>query len=346
MPEAPAYNRRAADPVAVEVTRGGAVESLHRAACAVADAQARVVYAWGDVARPVYPRSAIKQIQALPLVETGAAERFGVDDAELALACASHGGEPDHIAVVEAWLARLGLSEGDLECGAHAPMHPPTAEALLGNAAKPSQLHNNCSGKHAGLLTTALHLGEPTRGYIREDHPVQQRIARVIGAMSGLDVSRAPVAIDGCSIPTIGMPLTGLATAMARFADPSALDAQRAAAVRRVQAAMAARPAMVAGTGRFCTALIAGSGGNVLAKTGAEGVYAVALPALGLGVALKVEDGATRAAEVAVVAVLRRLGALDHGLAERLADFVVAPVVNRAGLRVGEVRPAADWPAA
>ncbi len=346
MPEAPANNCRAADPVAVEVTRGGVVESRHRAACAVADAQGRVVHAWGDVARPVYPRSAIKQIQALPLVETGAAEAFGVDDAELALACASHGGEPDHIAVVAAWLARLGLSEGDLECGAHLPMHAESADALLGGGGKPSQLHNNCSGKHAGFLTTALHLGAPTRGYIHPDHPVQRRVARVIGEMAGLDASRAPAAVDGCGIPTVGLPLTGLAAAMARFADPSALDAARAAAVGRVRAAMSARPAMVAGTGRFSTALIAASGGDVLAKTGAEGIYAVALPALGLGVALKVEDGAGRASEVAVAAVLRRLGALDDGLAARLADFVVAPVVNRAGLRVGEVRPAAGWPAA
>ena len=343
MPDAARDEPATLAPVAVEVTRGEVVESLHRASCAVADAAGRLVRQWGDIARPVYPRSAIKPLQALPLVETGAAVGFGLGDAEIALACASHGGEAFHIDVVEAWLMRIGLGEADLECGAHPPIHPNAARALLGGGGAPSQVHNNCSGKHLGFLTTARHLGEPTAGYIGVDHPVQRRVARTIGDLAGVDIERAPVAVDGCGIPTIALPLSGLATAMARFGDPAGLAPARAAAARRVAAAMAARPEMVAGTGRFCTAVIAESGGAMLAKTGAEGVYAAALPARGLGIALKVDDGAGRAAEVALAGVLGALGALDDGLAERLADFVVAPLANHAGRRVGVVRPAAGW---
>jgi L-asparaginase II len=344
MPDSSAAAYRVLNAVVAEVVRGGEVESLHRGACAVADARGAIVHAWGDVERPVFTRSAIKPIQALPLVETGAADRFALGNTEIALACASHGGEHKHIAVVEAWLARLGLGEADLECGAHPPSHQPSAEALFRAGGTPTAVHNNCSGKHTGFLTTARHLDEPTAGYIGRDHPVQQRIARVIGEMAGVDLTDAPVAVDGCGIPTIGLPLAGLATAMARLADPSVLAPARAAAVARVANAMTARPDMVAGTGRFCTALIAESGGRLLAKTGAEGVYAVALRERGLGVALKIDDGAGRAAEVATAAVLRHLGALDDELAERLADFVTAPVINRAGRRVGEVRAAGGWP--
>jgi L-asparaginase II len=194
-----------------------------------------------------------------------------------------------------------------------------------------------------GFLTTARHLGEPTEGYIRADHAVQRRVTAVLGEMTGVDMSRVARAVDGCGIPTLAVPLIAIATAMARFADPSGLAAERAAAVKRIAAAIAARPEMVSGTGRFCTALIEQSKGSILAKTGAEGVYAVALPKLGLGVAVKVEDGAGRASQVAVAAVLRRLGAIDEALEHRLADFMVTPLHNRAGQRVGELRAERDW---
>ena len=329
-------------PLAVEVIRGAVVESRHRASCAVADADGKLVQRWGDVERPVYPRSAIKAIQALPLVESGAAEAFGLGDAEIALACASHGGEPFHLAVVEAWLTRIGLTEADLECGAHLPLHQPAAKALLRGGGAPNQMHNNCSGKHLAMLTTARHLGEPVKGYVKADHPVQKCVATVIGELSGVDMSRAAFAVDGCGIPTIALPLSNLATAMARFAAPDRFEPVRAAAIRRIHSAIAARPEMVAGTGRFCTAVIAESGARVLLKTGAEGVFCAALPESGLGVAVKVDDGAGRAAEVAMASVLR--GVIDDALAACLADYLVAPLTNHAGLRVGEVRPAAGWP--
>jgi len=334
----------AANPLAVEVTRGPIVESRHRAAAVVVDRAGAVVHAWGDVAAPVYPRSAIKPIQAIPLIESGAADAFELSEAEIALACASHGGEPMHIAVAEGWLKRIGLTVDDLECGAHAPSHAPSAEALFAAGETPSAIHNNCSGKHLGFLTTARHLGEPTRGYIGANHPVQRRVAGVIAEMSGQALDTAPLGIDGCGIPTIAIALSSLATAFARFADPSDLAPARAAAIRRIQAAMAARPELMAGTGRFCTALNSAAEGRIIGKTGAEGVYAAAVPGLGLGVAVKIDDGAGRASSVAISAVLRRLGAIDDALARRLAEVMTVALYNRAGRRVGEVRPAPGWP--
>jgi L-asparaginase II len=328
-------------PVLVEATRGDQVESRHRGSLAVSDAAGRLVWALGDVERPIYGRSAIKPLQALPLIESGAADRFGLGQKELALACASHHGEGAHLAVIEPWLQRLGLAPSDLECGAHAPTNPAAAAALLRAGKPPSALHNNCSGKHAGFLTTARHLGEPTRGYIAPDHPVQRRVAAALAEMSGLDLSRAPRGTDGCGIPVIGVPLKGLARAMARMVDPQGVPAARAAAARRLLDAMAAEPLMVSGSAGFATAVLSAAGTAVRLKPGAEGVYCAALPGLGLGLALKIEDGAARAADVAVGAALVRLGALGSAEQAALASRLRPPVRNVAGLAVGELRPAA-----
>lgn len=331
-------------PVAVEVWRGGRVESRHRVRACVVDAAGRVVLSLGDVEEPVFPRSAVKPFQALALIESGAAERFAVSDAELALACASHGGEPEHIALVEAWLGRLGLSEKDLACGPHAPLHGPAAAALIREGQKPRPAHNNCSGKHTGMLAAALAMGAPTAGYERPDHPVQRHVAAALAALAGLERLPKP-GIDGCSLPNHPLPLQGLARAAARLADPSGLDPSRAAALDRVARAMVAHPRLVAGTGRCCTAVMAAAP-NVVAKTGAEGIYLAAVRGQGLGVAVKAEDGATRAAEVAVLAVLSRLGALDEGAKAALAPFMRPDLRNFAGLHVGHVAPAAGWPGA
>ncbi len=334
----------AANPLVVEVTRGGMVESRHRAAVAIVDPEGTVVRAWGDIERPVYGRSAIKPLQALPLVESGAADAFGLGPAEIALACASHSGEPRHVEIVTAWLERIGCGLADLECGVHLPYHAPSAEALLRAGASPTPAHNNCSGKHAGFLTTARHLGEPIKGYIRFEHPVQQRILGLLEQMAGLDLGDAPRGIDGCGIPVIGIPLGNIAMAMARLADPDHLPPARAAAARRILAAMTAEPFLVAGTGRFCTAVMEVAGNAVAVKTGAEGVYAAALPTLGLGVALKVDDGAGRAAEVAMGCVLRHLRLLSAEQEQALSDMLTPPVLNRAGIETGRVRPAAGCP--
>ena len=331
----------AADPVLVEATRGGQVESRHRGAAVVSDAAGKVVMCWGNIERPVYGRSAIKPLQALPLIESGAADRYALGTTEIALACASHHGEPRHVAAVAAWLARLGLDAAALECGAHPPASVEAAAALIRSGMPPSALHNNCSGKHTGFICTARHHGERVQGYIAPEHPVQQRVAAILAEMTGLDLARAPRGVDGCGIPVIGMPLAGIARAMARLADPAGFSPDRQAAARRVLDAMAAAPAMVAGTGGFVTEIMTLAPATVRAKNGAEGMYCAALPRHGLGVALKIDDGAGRAASVALGAILRRLGALD-GIDEMLLAPLLRPrIVNVAGRDVGELRPAA-----
>lgn len=328
-------------PVLVEVTRGTLVESRHRGAAVVTDAAGAIVMAWGDIERPIYARSAVKPLQALALVESGAADAFALTPRELALACGSHHGEEAHIATLTAWLARIGLGADDLACGAHPPVDPAAARALVLSGAAPSALHNNCAGKHTGFLTTARHLGEPVAGYIDQDHPVQRRVAAVLAEMTGLDLTHAPRGIDGCGIPVIALPLSGLARAMARMGDPHRLASARAAAARRLLDAMAAEPLMVSGSTGFATALLRVAGARVRAKPGAEGVYAASLPQLGLGLALKIDDGAPRACEVALAAILQRLGVLDEAACAALGGRARPPIRNVSGAAVGEIRPAA-----
>ncbi len=336
---AQAASDRTANPVLVEATRGAMVESRHRGAFAVVDAEGRVVASAGDTERPIYARSAIKPLQAIPLVESGAAEAFGLGDGEIALACASHCGEPRHVAAVTAWLARIGCSVADLECGAHPPFDERALAELLGARGTPNAAHNNCSGKHSGFLTLARHLGLPTQGYIRFGHGVQQRVLGTLESMTGLDLGGAPRGVDGCGIPVIAVPLGNLALAMARLADPADQPEPRQAACARIRAAMAAEPFMISGTGRFCTRVIAETGGRALVKTGAEGVYSGALTEAGLGIALKIDDGAGPAAEAVMAGLLARFGLLDA------AHELCAPrLSNHAGAVVGELRPPAGGP--
>ncbi len=334
------------NPVLVEVTRGDAVESLHRGAACVYDASGARVHAWGDVERPVFARSAIKILQALAFLETGAADVCRATFAELALACASHHGEAGHVETARAWLERLGLEEGDFACGAHAPLDAAAGLALTKAGRQPSALHHNCSGKHLAMMATALATHEPVEGYHEADHPVQARIRAALADMAGEDLAAAPVAIDGCSVPVYGVALAGLARAMARIADPRGLKIVRQSAVRRLRNAVARNPFMIGGTTSFCTALTARKGADLYVKLGAEGMVCAAVPEMGIGVALKIDDGARRAAEVAVAAVLRYLEALDDADWEALGGFVAPRIVNAAGRVVGEIRAAGGWPQA
>jgi L-asparaginase II len=323
-----------ASPVLVEVTRGAFVESVHRGRLAVSDARGRLRLALGEVDRPIFPRSALKPVQAVPLIESGAADAFGLTDEELALACASHSGEPAHTTRVAAWQERIGCSVADLACGPHRPIHEPTATAMIARGERWTSLHNNCSGKHTGFMTLAKGLGALVAGYEQVNHPAQRAVEKTLREMAGL-AGELPYGIDGCTVPNFLLPLSALARAMAQFADPSALSATRAQACRRIVRAMTAHPDLVAGTGRPCTLLMRQSG-TIVAKTGAEGVYIAILPALGLGAALKVDDGAGRAAETAVAALLIALGALPgEGAA---AEIARAPVYNTRGIEVGERR--------
>jgi len=331
-----------ANPVIVEVTRGGMVESRHRAAIAVTDAQGRIAFSLGDIDRLIYPRSAIKPMQALALIESGAADRFGLGAAEIALACASHAGERRHVETVVAWLDKIGLAESDLECGAHAPADPVSARELAAAGRAPGPAHNNCSGKHAGFLTVARHLGHPTAGYIKFEHPVQQMVLGTLEQLAGCDLGAAPRGIDGCGIPVYGMPLGNLAMAAAQLADPRALPEKRVAAVGRVLDAMAAEPVMIAGSRRFATRVAEAVGKRALVKGGAEGVYIAILREAGLGAALKIDDGAARAAELVVGALLRKFDAIGPFEAARLKDVLDPTITNWAGREIGRLRIDAD----
>lgn len=326
------------NPLIIEVTRGDMVESRHRVHAAVLDASANAVHAWGDIDQLVYPRSAIKPMQALPFIETGAADAVAASQAELALSCASHNGEAEHVSAVNGWLGRMGLGEADLMCGGHLSIETQTAHAQLRDHEVISRAHNNCSGKHSGFLATAHHLGEPIGGYIDKSHPVQARLVQVLSELGDCDLSHAPDGVDGCGIPVLGMPLSALALAAARMAAPDGLGPARAQAAKRITSAMMACPYMVAGRNRFDTAAMAAGAGAFATKTGAEGVHVGIIGASGLGVALKCEDGAKRAADVAMGGLLKFLGVLDAEAQACLADYLVMPITNAAGKRVGEVR--------
>jgi len=331
---------RQVNPVLVRAWRGAWIESVHRGAFAIADASGHILASLGDVGRKVYPRSAIKLIQALPLVEGGAAVAAGLGDIELALACASHGGEPEHVSAVEAWLKRIGCTEADLDCGPHAPSYAPAAEALVRARKIPRRVHNNCSGKHTGFLTLARHLGARLGGYDELTHPVQRRVTEALSELSGVDSAEFEIGIDGCGAPNFALPLGALATAFARVADPSALASPRREAILRLRAAIKAQPFYIAGTGRLCTRIIE-AGAEVIPKTGAEGVYIASLPTLRLGLALKIDDGASLAAQCLVVALLVALGAIAKE-APLARAFLDQPITNTQGKVVGSRRPDTD----
>jgi L-asparaginase II len=328
--------------VLVEVLRGALVESRHRGAVCVVDADGTVVLALGDASQPVYPRSAVKPIQALPLIESGAAERYGFGDEELALACASHGGEPAHVAVAERMLARAGLDRTALECGTHWPSHQPSSQALARSGGAPSALHNNCSGKHSGFLCTACATSVDHHGYVGVAHPVQREVRAALEDLTGERLAEESCGIDGCSIPTWAIPLDALARAFARFGTGRGLAPERAKAAARLRAACAAQPYYVAGTGRFCTEVMTLFGARVLVKTGAEGVFCGALPEQGLGIAVKCDDGGTRAAEVAMATLIARFLPLSESESAAFQRFLRPTLRNWNGLEVGAVRATAD----
>jgi L-asparaginase II len=326
------------NPVLVEVLRGALVESRHRGSVAVSDAGGCLALALGDVERPVFPRSAIKAIQALQLVESGAAARYGFGDEELALACASHGGEPEHVSTAERMLQAAGLDTSALKCGVHWPMHQPSSQALARFGGSSTALHNNCSGKHAGFLCVACAMGAELGSYIEASHPVQREVKAALENLTGASIADEDRAIDGCSVPTWAVPLSALARGFARFGTGEGLGPERAKAAARLRAACAAKPWHVAGTGRFCTEVMQALGARVFVKTGAEGVFCAALPEQGLGFAVKADDGGTRAAETIIAAVLARFLPDEHRAP--LQRYLQRPIKNWNGIEVGRIRAA------
>jgi L-asparaginase II len=335
------------NPLLVEATRGGIVESAHRGALAIVDARGATVHALGDTARPVFARSAVKALQALPLVTSGAADAFALSDEELALACASHNGQARHVATAAAVLAKAGLDDSALECGVHWPQHEVAQRELAASGQALTALHNNCSGKHAGFLCVGCLMAraqgrdarEFVRGYVRAEHPVMREVTAALQSATGCDLSRAPMGTDGCSIPTFGIPLSQLALGFARVATGVGLSPERARAAARLRAAVAKAPFHVAGSGRFDTKVMQRLGERVFCKVGAEGVFCAALPEQGVGVAIKIDDGNNaRAAEVVMAAVIETMVRLDkperafvHGLSE-------VTLKNWNGIEVGALR--------
>jgi L-asparaginase II len=321
----------------VEVWRSGLVESRHRVRVAVVDAAGRLRASSGDVDSPVYARSAVKPMQALPLVEDGVFEQLGLTDAELALACASHSGEPRHVELAYSMLAKARAGEEDLACGPHPPFHRSSARELERRRIEPGRLHNNCSGKHAGMIALARFHGWPVRGYHELQHPVQQRMLREMARWCAYPETDFVTGTDGCGVVTFAAPLARLAAGFARF---SRAARSGEGGARRVVAAMVGHPELVGGTGRLCTAVMRATGGRIILKVGAEGVYCAGAPGAELGIALKVEDGAGRAAECAIVAVLRLLALIQDEEFAELESFAEPPVRNTRREEVGRIRPA------
>lgn len=325
------------NPILVEVTRGGIVESRHTASYAVCNRDGKLIGEAGDISAPVFPRSAIKAFQALAMIEAGVADEFGFDDAEIALACSSHNGEPAHVETARSMLAKTGIGEAAYECGPHWPTRDEASRELAAVGAEPQQVHNNCSGKHSGMLAFAKHMGADLKGYTRPEHPVQQRVASVIAELCDADVAAAPCGIDGCSVPTWALPLHAWALGFARFGSGNGLGVERRAVAKRIIAAVRAHPFMVAGTGRFCTELME-TVPRAFVKTGAEGVFCGTVPHSGVGIALKVDDGASRAAEKLMARLLIDFGGFDDDEREALEGFAASRVRNRANIETGVLK--------
>jgi L-asparaginase II len=319
----------------IEVRRGDIVESQHHVHIAVVDGHGRLRAHAGDPARVAFARSAIKPMQAVPLIEDGVAERFSFDESELALCCASHNGEARHITGVASMLRKIGAAEEALACGAHIPMGRHAAEELAQQRAEPTRLHNNCSGKHAGMLALARVHGWPLVGYHEAEHPVQERMQTELARWAELNADDLLTAVDGCGVITFALPMDRLARAFARFA---AAARGGAAGPSAIVQAMVRNPEYVGGKDRLCTELMRVARGRIFAKVGAEGVYCAGVPGAELGIALKVEDGATRAAEPALIATLKALAILSDDEVADLTTFAEPDITNTRGETVGGLR--------
>ncbi|MDU0201484.1 asparaginase [Paenibacillus sp. MAH-36] len=323
----------------VRVYRGNITESIHRVHLAVVNTKGSLLHGAGDPQLLTFARSTAKLIQALPVIESGAADHFGLGEAEIALCCASHNGEAEHVSAAQGILGKLGFHHEHLQCGAHEPYHAPTAQAMRERGEAPTTLHNNCSGKHSGMLALCAHLGASPDTYMSLQHPVQQLMLEAVCAMSGIPKSQMELGVDGCGVPVFGMPIHQLALAFARLGSPEALPEVRANACQRIVAAVRKYPQLLAGSDRFDTQLIEVTQGRIIGKMGAEGIFALTVPDKGLGFVLKIEDGNQRALYPAVVEALKQLDLLSSSEVSKLAAFHTPTVHNWQGTEVGIIRP-------
>ncbi|MCF6321465.1 MAG: asparaginase [Rhizobiaceae bacterium] len=325
------------NPISAELTRGGIVESFHRAACSIVHCEDGVVSNFGDVARPIFPRSAIKALQALPMIECGAGKAFNLSPAQIALTCASHLGEPVHVEGVLSILKKADIDEKHLDCGWHWPSDKKSASQLAVNGAKPRSVHNNCSGKHAGMLLTAKYLNEPLENYTDRSHRVQQRIEAVISEFCDCELVSAPCGSDGCSVPTWATPLENLALGFSNLARPPKKLARWQESSEIIIKAVKKQPYMIAGNNSFCTKIMQ-SIPRLFAKNGAEGVFCGSVPHAGIGIAVKCDDGGERAAQVIFANALASLSIWSREEKESLIAFSRDDIKNRNGIITGEIR--------
>ncbi|MDB5614052.1 MAG: asparaginase [Devosia sp.] len=329
-----------ANPILAETIRGNWVENRHRGAYVVMDADGTIIASAGDIERPIFPRSAIKSMQALPIFARRAEGKFHHTEEELALACASHHGEDDHVATANGLLTRIRLSAADLECGAHAPTNAVAREALRASGAEPSPLHNNCSGKHSGMLSVALAMGVPTAGYVGREHEVQRAVRAAVEAVIGESLTEDRCGTDGCSIPTFAAPLRSFAYGFARMATGKGISDEIGYAAKRLFDAATSRPHLVAGTGHADTLLMAAFKGRLMQKVGAEGVQCGAIRDKGWGYALKCDDGNIAASQAMLAAVLLKLTDPDDQQRKLLESLAHQTIKSVRGAEVGELRAA------
>jgi L-asparaginase II len=324
-------------PLSVEVVRGSTVESHHNVMAVMMDETGATVGQWGNPEFLTFPRSAIKMLQALPLIETGTADAFELNDVQLCLSCASHNGEEKHIMAIASYMKRTGVRESMLACGAHLPYNEQAAHELIRRDVKPTPIVNNCSGKHTGMMATCIHLKENPEGYERYDHPQQVRVRRALSETMQLDVHKAPYGIDGCGIPTYALPLKNLALGMVSLISAKE-SADRRFAARKLIEAVRREPFYIAGTGDFNTEVILKTDGRCVVKGGAEGVFCGVIPEKGLAFALKAEDGSGRASQAAAGCLLQSYGAITAAESESLKSYLQPKVKNWKGLEVGQIR--------
>ncbi len=328
--------------VLVQVTRGPIVECVHRGSMAIVDSSGKMLYGVGDTGLFTYLRSSAKPVQAIPVVESGAADHFHLTDKEVSIFNASHSGEEIHTETVMSILGKIGLTEEALQCGTHLPFYPPTATQMVREGRSSTARHSNCSGKHSGMLTYAQFKGYPVEGYYKLEHPVQQAALAELAYFAGVDKEEVVCGVDGCGVVVFAVPVYNMAWMYAKLADPDVLPPGKAAAARRLTGLMRTYPEMVAGTGRLCTDLMREAHGKVFAKSGAEGVYTVGVPERKLGIALKIEDGNARGIGAVIVETLRQLGVLDEAEVAALSKHHKPELHNFRGDTVGEIKAVVD----
>jgi len=331
------------NPVLVNLWRGNGIESRHRGAVAVVRSDGQLIMSMGDALHHTFPRSSIKFLQAIPFVESGAVEHFALRDEHIAVSCASHNGEEIHHDLVSGWLDRIGLDANDLECGASLPLNETAQFDLLARGEGPTRVHHNCSGKHLGLLSTCLHHGDQTKDYRLYSHNAQRRWFEVLESMSSSRVMQLPWGYDGCGIPCLALPLQRIALAMARVADAYGQDGKRTDAIQRIQSAISSHPYLVAGKERLCTELMQHLAPKVLVKIGAEGCYTACIPEQGIGIAIKMDDGRDRAANVALGAVLQALGVMSESVVSELEEYISPVLTNSRGEPIGRAEASSEW---